>query len=181
MSKKLLLAVLVTYSLALTSLTYAAQGLTPKSENEKTRLSKEEITTLMINTARLPIKEQESRMDLIWTGKADSKTPRSDFLFCTGLAYTGNYKAQVYLGRAYENGTGIVEDHLEAYLWYSIALDNSIDEKEIAKEIQADRDRVKTNLLSFYPAPSEEELDDSVKEQKQRMVEYQAEIRNTKL
>jgi hypothetical protein len=181
MAKMLWLTMMIALSLALLPTTVSGQGLKAESENDQTRLSKDEITRLMIQIGRVPVVEQDHKIEGIWRDQSGSKTPRSDFLFCVGLAYLGNHKAQACLGRAYEKGIGIVQDPTEAYVWYSIALDNPIDNKELKEKIQADRQRIKQGLVSMYPAPSDEDLADLVEAQKHRMTEYLAEIRNTRL
>lgn len=152
------------------------QDLKAASENEKTRLEKEEITKLMIQVGNLPVSEQESRMEQIWKDPSGSKTPRSDFLFCVGLAYLGNYKAQAYLGSAYDNGRGIVMDPYESYVWYSVALQNASGDTESKQHFRKDRDRIKQALVSVYPAPTDEELDELVEERLHQITKLQAEI-----
>ncbi len=111
---------------------------------------------------------------------SDSKTARSDFLFCLGLAYRDNYKAQRCAAGDYENGIGIVEDLSEAYTWYAVALENPrIDESSKAK-LEEDKERVKARLLSAYPHPSEDDLDDMVKTQKTRIAQYNQDAPKTK-
>ena len=176
MNKSLWLTVMLVLSLSVIPLTAVGQDLKAASENEKTRLEKEEITKLMIQVRRLPVSEQESRMGRIWKDPSGSKTPRSDFLFCVGLAYLGNYKAQAYLGSAYESGRGIVTDSYESYVWYLVALQNASGDAEAEQKLRKDRDRIKMSLVSVYPAPSDEELDELVKERLHRITEYQSEI-----
>ena len=79
-----------------------------------------------------------------------------------------------------ENGRGIVVDASESYVWYSIALDNAVDDDEAKKNIQERRERVKMGLISVYPAPSDHELEGYVEAQKNRITEYLAEIKNMK-
>jgi hypothetical protein len=119
---------------------------------------------------RQPEKQQNDKLDVILKSASDPdrKTPRSDFLFCAGLAYLGNGKAQQCLGRAYENGQGVVEDLMEAYTWFAIAVGNH------ASGSDADLERVKTRLLSTYPAPTDEEFEDQVSDLKSRISQYQA-------
>ena len=177
MNRKLYLTVLAALIIGLMPLEGVGQDLAAASENEKTRLNKDEIMELMIQVDRLPVLEQNSRMDRIWKDPSGSRTPRSDFLFCMGLAYLGNYKAQAYLGRAYENGRGIVEDTYESYVWYSIALDNAVDDDETKQKIQERRERIKMGMISVYPAPSDHELGEIVEAQKNRITESLAEIK----
>jgi hypothetical protein len=180
MIRGFLLTGTVALSLALAPIAALGQGLKAESEKEQTRLGKDEITGVMIRVSRVSVAEQNHKIDEIWTNQSSSKTPRSDFLFCAGLAYLGNYKAQACLGRAYENGIGIVQDPSEAYVWYSIALDNPKDGEAIKQKIEAEKDRVKQGLISTYPAPSDEDLAGMVEAQKRRMKEYQAEMRDTR-
>ncbi len=171
------LAIIAVLFIAIIPLTVVGQDLNAASENEKTRLSEDEITNLMIQVERLPVLEQNSKMDRIRKDPSGSQTPRSDFLFCVGLAYLGNYKAQAYLGSAFENGRGIVGDNYESYVWYSIALSNAIDAEELKPQIQESRDRVKLALISVYPAPSDQELEELVEAQKNRITECLAEMK----
>ena len=180
MNRILYLAILATLIIGLMPLEGIGQDLAAASENEKTRLDKDEIMELMIQVERLSVLERDSRMDRIWKDPSGSRTPRSDFLFCAGLAYLGNYKAQAHLGSAFENGRGIVVDSSESYVWYSIALDNAADDDEAKKNIQERRERVKMGLISVYPAPSDHELEGYVEAQKNRITEYLAEIKNMK-
>ena len=178
MNKLNFLAIIIILIVVLIPLTVVGQDLSAASENEKTRLSEDEITNLMIQVERLPVLEQNSKMDRIWKDPSGSRTPRSDFLFCVGLAYLGNYKAQAYLGSAFENGRGIVADNYESYVWYSMALNNVVDDEEAKPQIQEGRDRVKLALISVYPAPSDQELEELVEAQKNRITECLAEIKN---
>ncbi len=150
------------------------------SEDAKTRLGRQEIISSMVSTGRIPAQQQTSRIDAILADPSGSKTPRSDFLFCTGLGYLGNYKAQYCLGSAYENARGIVEDWLEAYVWYAIAVESHPADKAAEQKIEAERDRLKTKLQSAYPSPGDEELDEMVKTQKLRIEQYQEEARKSK-
>lgn len=172
------LVVIAALFVSLISMAAGGQDFGVESEKEKTRLNKDEITKLMIQVGRLPVPEQNSRMDRLWKDPSGSQTPRSDFLFCAGLAYLGNYKAQAFLGGAYENGRGIVNDSYESYVWYVVALDNPIEDAEVVQKIKEARERVKLGLISVYPAPSEQELEELVTAQKDRISEYQAEIGN---
>jgi len=146
----------------------------------KNRPDKQEIISLMIQTGRMPAPEKNEKLNSIWKDDSGSKAPRSDFLFCTGLAYLGDYKAQRCVGSAYENARGIVEDPSEAYTWYSIALENRISGQADAQMIEADRERVKTKLTIGYPSPTDDDLDEMVKAQKARIAQYQEEARKAK-
>jgi hypothetical protein len=156
-------------SLFCTSVAFAAQASAVVSEDTQTRLSKEEIIGLMTRMNRLPVSEQDGKLDLILKNQSGSKTPRSDFLFCMGLAYMGNSKAQKCVGNAYENGHGIVEDRSEAYAWFALA------QEQNAADGSPDLERVKTRLVSTYPSPSDDDLDDLVRAQKSRITQYREE------
>ncbi len=155
---------------------YAIAG----SEEARTRPNKEEISALTLEASRMSAREQESRLAQILKDQAGSKTPRSDFMFCTGLAYLGNYKAQRCVGYAYENGIGVVEDLTEAYTWYEIALSNSIPDEADAQKAEEDRDRTRDRLVSAYPHPTEDELNDLVNAQKSRIAQYQEQLKKTR-
>ncbi|HTY60805.1 MAG TPA: hypothetical protein VMG30_00975 [Acidobacteriota bacterium] len=180
MGKRLLRMAMIALPLVLMSMTAAGQESKAAPERARTELAKDDITTLMAMVGRLPAAEQDRRMERIWEDLAVGKTPRSDFLFCTGYAYLGNYKAQACLGYAYENGRGVQRDTAAAYVWYSIALDNPIRDIVEKQKIQADRDRMKKTLLTGTPAKTEKELDDLLKTQRELKIECQAEIRDTK-
>ena len=156
--------------------TYSAAA---QSEDAKTRPDKQEIIDQMVKIGRLSLQQRDSRIDQILSDQSSTKTPRSDFMFCLGLAYLGNYKAQTCAGSAYENGRGIVEDFTEACVWYSIALENQI-KKPTEERAQALVNRVRNLLFSVYPAPTDEDLDDLVKAQKARLAQYQVEAKKIK-
>jgi hypothetical protein len=153
-----------------------AQGA---AEDVKVRPDRQEIIDQMIASGKISASQMNSRLDRILSEQA-GKTPRSDFMFCVGSAYLGNYKAQRCLGKAYENGVGIVQDFLESYTWYSIALENQTAEKSAEKGMQSDRDRVKDRLFSSYPAPTDDDLEDMVKAQRSRIAQYQSEVKKAK-
>ncbi len=150
--------------------------LKPGSENEQSLLKKSEILDLMSQVGKLPAQQQNEKIEQLWTSDGGSKTPRSDFLYCAGFAYLDRYKAQACLGRAFENGYGIVQDYSDAYVWYTIALEHPIEDSAVREKIQAGKDRVKMTLLSVYPAPSDFELEELVKNKKEKIAQYQAEI-----
>jgi hypothetical protein len=150
------------------------------AEDVKTRPNKEEIAGMMLQTNRLSAAEQNSKVSLILKDQAKSQTPRSDFMFCTSLAYLGNYKGQMCLGNAYENGLGIVEDMSEAYTWYELAAGSNIKDETDAQKAEADRDRVKERLVSAYPHPTEDDLSDLVSAQKTRIAQYQEETKKAR-
>jgi hypothetical protein len=146
------------------------QGGAPSSEEAKTRLDKKEITDLMSQGARLSARQQEAKLAAILKSQSESKTPRSDFLFCMGLAYLGNVKAQACVAKAYESGIGIVEDRIETYVWDSIAA-------EADPKLESERERVKTKLQTAYPFPSDEDLENQLSKQKEQIKQYQTEMK----
>jgi hypothetical protein len=151
----------------------SSQSAGAGSEDIKTIPDRQEITDLMLQASRMSSQEQISKVTQILKDQPGSKTPRSDFMFCTGLAYLGNYKAQTCVGYAYEKGLGIIEDLYQAYIWYELALSSRITDEAEAKRAEADRDRVKERLFSAYPHPTEDDLADLVNSQKARIVQYQ--------
>lgn len=165
----------LTLILVLTPISALSQA-NPASENEKSLLNKSEIIDLMTRLERMPAQERNEKIGQIWANDGAGKTPRSDFLYCSGFAYLDHYKAQACLGRAFEDGFGIVEDYMDAYVWYAIALDHAIEDAAFKEKIRAAKERVKMTLVSVYPAPSDYELDDAVKQQKEKIAQYQAEI-----
>jgi TPR repeat protein len=158
---------------------HSALAAQAASEEVKSRPNKQEIADLMLQN-RLPGPQQNSKIDQILADQAGSKTPRSDFMFCTGLAYLGNAKAQACVAKAYEIGLGVVEDLSEAYTWYALACETRIADASEAQKMEETRDRLRLRLLSVYPHPTEEELDDQVNAQKTRIAQYQAEIKKIK-
>ncbi len=80
-------------------------------------------------------------------------TPRSDFLTSAAFAHRGDGRAQYCLGMAYEKGLGVVEDPTDAYVWYALAARSGYAAAAEARE------RVKTLLVSVYPAPTDDDLD----------------------
>ena len=180
MLKKIFLAALITLSFSFFSTNTAGQTPAPTSEDVKTRFNKPETIDLMLQTGRIPLAQRNSRIDLILKDQAGSKTPRSDFTFCLGLAYFGNYKAQACVGKAYESGLGIVEDLSEAYTWYAVALDNRIDDSAAQQRLESDKNRIELKLRSSYPAPSDDELEEMLRSQKNRITQYQEEVKKIK-
>jgi hypothetical protein len=157
-----------------------AQAKAQDSEDTKTRPNKQEIIDLMVKTGTMPAQQQKSKIDSIRQDPSAGKTPRSDFLFCLGLAYLDDYQAQRCVGSAYEHGAGIVEDLSEAYAWYAVALGNKITDESARGTIEADKERVKTRLLSAYPHPTEDDLDDMERAQKTRIAQYQEDAKKAK-
>ena len=150
------------------------------SEDAKTRPDKREIAASMVQASRISSQQQTSRLDAILADPNGSKTPRSDFLFCTGLAYLGSAKAQLCLGSAYENARGIVEDSSDAYAWYAIAAEGHGASKVDQQKAEAEKERIKNKLQSTYPSPSDDDLDQLVQTQKLRIEQYQEEARKAK-
>ncbi len=166
MIRFLLLAVIL-----LTPAATAGQGSSPLSEDVQTRPDKQEIVDWMTRSGQMDVHKRTDRLDRILS-QSEGKTPRSDFLFCVGLAYLGDYKAQTCVAKAYESGRGVVEDQIEAYLWYSIA---SLGDPKL-EEV---KDRLKNKLQTAYPFPSDEELADQLNEQQSRIKQYQAETKKS--
>lgn len=175
MIKKLLLTITLTLTLALAPIMAIGQGLKPASESEQTLLNKSETIDLIKQAGTMSSQQQKEKLEQLWSADTKSKTPRSDFLFSSALAYLGHYKAQAYLAQAFENGRGIVSNLTDAYVWYTIALEHPIDDADLKGKIEAGQARVKMMLLSVYPSPSDFELEDSVKKQKDKIKEYAAE------
>jgi TPR repeat protein len=142
-----------------------AQAAAAQQEENNTRLDKKEILDLMKKSARMPSQQQNEKMDAILKTQSESSTPRSDFLFCMGLAYWNNVKAQKCVAKAYELGRGIVEDPAESYIWFSLA------------SSEEDQQRVQIKLRSAYPFPSDEEQEEQVKTLQTRIKQYQAEAK----
>jgi hypothetical protein len=157
-----------------------SQSLIAQSEDVNARLNKQEITERMIQANRMSSQQQNEKLAQIIKDPAGSKTPRSDFAFCTGLAYLGSYKAQMCVASAFENGRGIVEDLSEAYAWYAIASESKIADEAEAKRVEAERERVKERLVSAYPHPTEDDLADMVNSQKTRIDQYQDQVKKAK-
>jgi hypothetical protein len=178
MIKKLLLTVTVILPLILTPIVASGQGLNPASETERTLLSKSEIIDLMIQVGRMPVQQQNEKIEQLWADETGGQTPRTDFLYSSGFAYLDHYKAQASLARAFEQSRGIVEDLTEAYVWYTVALEHPIGDNATRAKIQASQDHIKQLLVSVYPAPSDYELEDLVKNQKEKIALYLSEIRN---
>jgi TPR repeat protein len=173
MIKRCLSAAILILSLFL--ITLQAQEATI-SQQDATRPDKQETIAWMNKIGQMPEKQQNENLDVILrsASDSDSKTPRSDFLFCVGLAHLGNGKAQQCLGRAYEKGRGIVEDLMESYTWFALSTGNNTPGSD------ADLERVKTRLLSTYPAPTDEEFENQVSDLKNRISQYQAAVKKSK-
>jgi hypothetical protein len=174
MKKKIMVVGILVLTISTVPITAFGQEIKPESESERTLLNKSEIIELMIQAGQMSDQQREEKIDQLWASDT-SKTPRSDFLYCTAIAYLDNYKAQACLGRAFENGNGIVGNLPDAYVWYSVALDHPIDDVNFKNTIQTRRDHVEQMLHSVYPAPSDYELEDLVKTQKEKIEEYAAE------
>jgi hypothetical protein len=180
MLRRVFLALIITLSFPLLSVRAAMQVPMVASEDTKTRLNKKEIIDLMLKIGRMPRTQQDSRTDQIAKSQSDSKTPRSDFEFCMGLAYLGNYKAQVCAAKAFERGLGIVSDLSDAYVWYILALENPINDAATQKNLEEDKERLILKLRSSYPAPSDDELEELVRAEKNRLTDYRNEVTKTK-
>jgi hypothetical protein len=128
----------------------------------------------------MPPAQQESRMAQIAKGQSDSKTPRSDFEFCMGLAYLGNDKAQACVAKAFEHGLGIVEDLSDAYVWNVVALENPVHTAGTQKRLEEEKERLTLKLRSTYPAPSDDELEELVRVEKNRLTDYRNEVNKVK-
>lgn len=124
-------------------------------EGAVTRPDDTEILEWMRFQGSLTAEEREAALKgiLARMTAGGGETPRSDFMTCAALAHRGDGRAQYCVGRAYENGTGVVEDLTDAYVWYALAARAGYGAGAEARE------RVKTLLLSVYPAPTDDELD----------------------
>jgi len=167
MIKKLLLTITMMLPVAV-----LAQEIKPASESEKTLLNKSEIIDLIKQVGQMSPQQRNEKIKQLCATDADSKTPRSDFLYCSAFAYLDHYKAQACLARAFENGRGIIQSYTDAYVWYTLALEHPIEDAGIKEKIQAGQDHIKMMLFSVYPAPSDYELEDEVKTQKEKIEEY---------
>ena len=176
MFSRLIFASMVLLPLTLGPATAAGQAPDP-AEGVKARPNKQEIVDLMSKSRGMPLEQQHSLVDAILQNASAGQTPRSDFMLCTGLAHLGHPKAQMCVGRAYENGWGVVEDLSEAYAWYAIAHENASGDARAQKEALSGRDRVKDKLLSNYPAPNDDELEDLVNAQKSRIEQFREAVK----
>jgi hypothetical protein len=147
------------------------------AEEDASRPGKEDILQAMQAVAKSPQERQQERLESIWMSES-STAPRADFLYCLGAAYLGDGKAQACVGRAYEQGKGVVSDLNEAYVWYTLSMDDPLVAAETA--VEDARDRVKGKLQEFYPAPSDEDLEQLVAAERNRIAQRQAELRGRK-
>jgi hypothetical protein len=177
---RVFLTLIITLLFPILSVRAAVQAPTATSEDAKTRLNKKEIIDLMIKIGRMPRAQQDSRIAQIAKNQSDSKTPRSDFEFCMGLAYLGNYKAQICAAKAFERGLGTVEDLSDAYAWYILALETPNAEAATQKRLEEEKELLILKLRSSYPAPSDDELEDLVRTEKNRLTDYRNEITKAK-
>ena len=166
------LFLVVTFIFSVFAFTTAAQ-VPASSEKDIYRPDKSDIIAWMNQASKMPAAQQNERTDAALKGimSSVSKTPRSDFQLCVALAYLGNAKAQRCVGYAYEKGIGVVDDTLEAYVWFELAQSGG------DAESKADVARVILILNSSYPAPTEEELEVMAAEQKVKIAGYQKEIK----
>lgn len=180
MFRRFLLTVLIACTFSFTQCILSAQESAAGSEETKSRPNRQEITELMVQMEKMTGGQQSDRIDRILAEQAGGRTSRPDFMFCTGLAYLGSAKAQACVARAYENGLGVVEDLSEAYTWYALACQTGFGEAAETEKAEAIRDRVKERLVSAYPHPTEEDLEDQVNAQKARIAQYLAEVKKAK-
>jgi hypothetical protein len=169
MQAKLVFVALV-FSLFLTQGSFASQE--PEvDEGSVYRPDKQEIIDWMIVTARLTETQRNDRLETILTrgSRSGMDTARSDFLFCLGLAYRGDALARHSVARAYETGSGIVEDDMEAYLWFTLSFDGAVADSEAGQQ------RMKSRLISVYPSPSDHDLEMEVAARRRQIAQYQAE------
>jgi hypothetical protein len=176
MLRSIFLTAMIVLSLALLPSRAIIPAPSSASEDVKTRPTKEEILGFMQKAGRMSRARQDSRISQIAQSHPDSKTPRSDFEFCMGLAYLGNPKAQACVAGAFEKGLGIVEDLSDAYVWYALALENPIDDAAFKKRLEEDKERVTLKLRLNYPSPSDDELEDLVTTERNRLTGYREEI-----
>jgi hypothetical protein len=181
MLKRLLFAMLffITFPFILASAA-GQEPPTPATENVKTRLDKKETIALMAPLSRMLRSQQDNKMDLILKDQSGSKTPRSDFMFCSGLAYLSNFRAQTCVAYAFEHGLGIVDDLSDAYTWYALAAENPAADREALERVQVEKERISEKLRSTYPHPSEEDLVDLVISQKDRIDQYRQDAKIVK-
>jgi TPR repeat protein len=151
------------------------QEIKSASENEQSLLHKSEIVELIQKAGRISATQRKEKIGQLWAKESGSATPRSDFLYCTAFAYLNDPRAQACLARSFENGTGIVGNYTDAYVWYTIALEQPIDDADLKQKLQTGQARVKMTLLSVYPAPSDFELEESVNQQKEKIEAYATE------
>jgi hypothetical protein len=176
MLRSVLLTAIFALSLTLLPSRAITQAPSAASEEVKTRPNKAEILGFMQKVGRMTRAQQDSRISQITQSHPNSKTPRSDFEFCVGLAYRGNAKAQACVARAFERGLGIVVDLSDAYVWYALALENPIDDAAFKKSLEEDKERVTLKLRLNYPSPSDDELEDLVTAERNRLTGYREEI-----
>jgi TPR repeat protein len=179
MLKRFLLAAIIALPVVFAQSALSAQA-PAASEDAKTRPTRQEITALMTQVSKMSAPQQNGKIDQILADQAGSKSPRSDFLFCTGLAYTGNAKAQMCVAKAYESGIGVVEDLLEAHTWFALACQTGFSDAAEAQKAEEIRDRIKERLISAYPHPTEEELDDQITALKAKIAQHHAETPKNK-
>jgi TPR repeat protein len=170
MFKRLLLT--VTFIFSISTLIMAAQ-VPAASEKDVYRPDKGDIIAWMNQASKMPAAQQNESVDdaLKNVTSSGGKAPRSDFQLCVALAYLGNAKAQRCVALAYEKGAGIVDDPLEAYVWFELAHGSGNTESA------ADVSRIILILNSAYPAPTEEELETMVSMLKGKVAEYQKEVK----
>jgi hypothetical protein len=174
MSRKLATTVIIAIIAVTFTLTLSIAA-EKESEDVNTRPGKKEVLELMVKSAQMSGKQQNDQLTAIVKNQSKSNTPRSDFLFCLGLAYWNNVQAQKCAGKAYETGRGIIEDFSEAYSWYSLALAKSPD-----KNTEADQQRMQDKMRVVYPFPSDDDLEQQILAAQDRVKEYQSEVKAEK-
>ena len=172
MFERLFFTAILVFSLV--TFTVAAQ-VPAVSETDIYLPDKNDVIAWMNQASKMSAAQQNERADAALENVSSSggKTPRSDFQICLGLAYLGNAKAQRCIGYAYEKGIGVVNDMMEAYVWFEIA------HKGGDKKSEPEASRTLLILNSAYPAPSEDELERLTEEQEKKIAEYQKEVKAT--
>jgi hypothetical protein len=145
-------------------------------EQAKSRPDKGDIIGMMTRINKMTARQKQQKLEEIISGKSGDATPRSDFLFCLGLAYLDDGKGQICVGEAFENSKGIVEDLMDAYVWYSIARKNENADSPSREKANANLERLKIRMFSVYPPPSEDELESLEVREKEHIKQYRSEI-----
>ncbi len=82
---KLLLTVLLALPIVLKPILGAQQALTSAASEGGEKLAKDEIIMLMVQVGRMPIAEQNRKMDALWENPGSSRSPRADFFSAPDL------------------------------------------------------------------------------------------------
>ncbi len=170
MPRRFIRIALIAFPLILAASAAAADD----AQDAKSRPTREEILDQMAKVRSTP--SAPGRIAGVLAGLDHTATPRSDFLFCTGLAHLGDARAQACVAKAYERGIGVVEDWMEAHAWYELACETGIPDADEARKTAEARDQLTMRLMSAYPHPTEEELADQVGALKSTIARYRAEI-----